>query len=215
VTLRGRLWDFNLPPRSGLIRGQRALDYIDKTLGHRTFSDLEVPLHIVAADIISGEEVVLDSDSEAEADNGSVAKAVRASISIIGVFSPASVGGRYLIDGGAVNPVPTSVLAQKGANIIIASNVISGLEEQARRRREREEESPPNFLGVVMNMMGIMEREIIKTRMMAVDVVISPKVEIYSSMEYDKAEAFIRLGEEAAREEIGRVKELISPRRRE
>jgi NTE family protein len=206
VALRGRLWDFNLPPRSGLIRGQRALDYIDKTLGHRTFPDLRTPFYIVAADIISGEEVIFDS--------GSVAEAVRASISIIGIFSPASVGGRYLIDGGAVNPVPTGILAQKGADIIIASSVISGLEEQARRQRERKEESSPNFLGVVMNMMGIMEREIIKTKMMPMDVVINPRVGIYSSMEYDKAAEFIRLGEEAAQEEIGRIKELISPRQR-
>jgi NTE family protein len=207
VALSGWLWDFNLPPRSGLIRGQRAQDYIDKTLGHKTFSDLQIPLYIVAADVISGEEVIFDSES--------VAEAVRASISIIGVFSPAFVRGRYLIDGGAVNPVPTSVLAQKGADIIIASNVISSLEEQARRRREGNEKSPPNFLGVVMNMMGIMEREIIKTNMTPVDVVINPRVEIYSSMEYDKAEEFIRLGEEAAREEIGRIKELVNPKRRE
>jgi len=65
-----------------------------------------------------------------------------------------------------------------------------------------------------MNMMGIMEREIIKTKMMPMDVVINPRVGIYSSMEYDKAAEFIRLGEEAAQEEIGRIKELISPRQR-
>ncbi len=205
VDLKGRLWDFNLPPRSGLIRGQRTLDYLDKTLGHKTFSDLKVPLYIVAADVISGEEIIFDS--------GSVAEAVRASISVIGVFSPAFVRGRYLIDGAAANPVPTGTLAQKGADIIIASNAISGLEEQARRQREKKEESPPNFLGVVMNMMGIMEREIIKTKMMPVDVVINPKVGIYGLMEFDKAKELIRLGEEAAQEEIGRVKELISPRR--
>jgi predicted acylesterase/phospholipase RssA/CRP-like cAMP-binding protein len=206
VDLRGRLWDFNLPPRSGLIRGQRTLDYIDKILGHKTFSDLKVPLYIMAADVISGEEVTLDS--------GSVAEAVRASISVIGIFSPAFVQERHLIDGGAVNPVPTGILAQKGADIIIASNVISGLEEQARRRREKKEESSPNFLGVVMNMMGIMEREIIKTKMMPVDVVINPRVGIYSFMEFDKAEEIIRLGEEAAQQEIGRIKEMISLRQK-
>lgn len=208
VALRGRLWDFNIPPRSGLICGQRALDYIDKTLGHKTFSDLKVPLYIAAADVISGEEVIFES--------GSVAEAVRASISVIGVFSPAFVWGRYLIDGGAVNPVPTDILAQKGADIIIASSVISSLEEQARRRQEKEkkEKSSPNFLGVVMNMMGLMEWEIIKTKMMPVDVIINPRVGIYGFMEYDKAEEFILLGEEAAQEEIGRIKELISLRRR-
>jgi NTE family protein len=206
VNLRGRLWDFNLPPRSGLIRGQRTLGYIDKTLGQKTFSDLKIPLYIVAADVISGEEVIFES--------GSVAEAVRASISVIGVFSPAFVQGRYLIDGSVANPVPTGILAQNDADIVIASSVISGLEEQAHHRRERKEDSPPNFLGVVMNMMGIMEREIIKTKMMPVDVVINPKVGIYSLMEFDKAKELIHLGEEAAQEEIGRIRELISPRRR-
>jgi NTE family protein len=205
VDLRGWLWDFNLPPRSGLIRGQRTLNYIDKTLGYKTFSDLKVPLYIVAADILSGEEVIFDS--------GSVAEAVRASLSVISVFSPAFVQGRYLIDGGAVNPVPTDILAQKDADIIIASSVISSLEEQAHYRRARKGGSSPNFLEVVMNMMGIMEREIIKTKMMPVDVVINPRVGIYSFIEFDKAQGLIRLGEEAAQEEIGRIKELISPRR--
>jgi predicted acylesterase/phospholipase RssA/CRP-like cAMP-binding protein len=205
VNLRGWLWDFNLPPRSGLIRGQRTLDYIDKTLGYKTFSDLKVPLYIVAADILSGEEVIFDS--------GSVAEAVRASLSVIGVLSPAFVQGRYLIDGGAVNPVPTDILAQKDADIIIASSVISSLEEQAHYRQAKKGESSPNFLEVVMNMMGIMEREIIKTKMMPVDVVINPRVGIYSFIEFDKAKDLIRLGEEAAQEEIGRMKELISPRR--
>jgi predicted acylesterase/phospholipase RssA/CRP-like cAMP-binding protein len=205
VNLRGWLWDFNLPPRSGLIRGQRTLDYIDKTLGYKTFSDLKVPLYIVAADILSGEEVIFDS--------GSVAEAVRASLSVIGVLSPAFVQGRYLIDGGAVNPVPTDILAQKDADIIIASSVISSLEEQAHYRQAKKGESSPNFLEVVMNMMGIMEREIIKTKMMPVDVVINPRVGIYSFIEFDKAKDLIRLGEEAAQEEIGRMKELVSPRR--
>ena len=205
VNLRGWLWDFNLPPRSGLIRGQRTLDYIDKTLGYKTFSDLKVPLYIVAADILSGEEVIFDS--------GSVAEAVRASLSVIGVLSPAFVQGRYLIDGGAVNPVPTDILAQKDADIIIASSVISSLGEQAHYRRARKGESSPNFLRAVTNMMGIMEREIIKTKMTPVDVVINPRVGIYSFIEFDKAKGLIRLGEEAAQEEIGRIKDLISPRR--
>jgi hypothetical protein len=46
-----------------------------------------------------------------------------------------------------------------------------------------------------------------------VDVVINPRVGIYSFIEFDKAKGLIRLGEEAAQEEIGRIKELISPRR--
>ena len=62
---------------------------------------------------------------------GPVAEAVRASISIPGLFEPFFTPGSYYVDGGAVNPVPCSVLAQHGANIIIAVNVTAEPERVA------------------------------------------------------------------------------------
>lgn len=59
-------------------------------------------------------------------------------------------------------------------------------------------------------MMAIMEREIVKTRMSPVDVLIKPKVEIYTSMDYDKADEFLRLGKEAAEEELALIKKLVA-----
>jgi predicted acylesterase/phospholipase RssA len=59
-------------------------------------------------------------------------------------------------------------------------------------------------------MMAIMEREIVKTRMNPVDVLIRPRVEIYTSMDYDKAEDFIRLGREAAERELPLLQNLLS-----
>jgi hypothetical protein len=59
-------------------------------------------------------------------------------------------------------------------------------------------------------MMAIMEREIVKTRMNPVDVLIRPRVEIYTSMDYDKAEDFIRLGREAAERELPLLQTLLS-----
>jgi len=153
--------------------------------------------------VLSGEEIVFDQ--------GPLAEAVRASVGIIGIFSPYRLQGHYLIDGGAVNPVPASVLAEKGANIIIASNVIPSLEEERLRGREsiyRKKEM--NFLGVLGNMMSIMEREIVKTRMSAVDVLIKPQVEVYTAMDYDKAESFIELGREAARQQLPVLEKLIN-----
>ncbi|NTW03452.1 MAG: hypothetical protein HGA19_19620, partial [Oscillochloris sp.] len=70
--------------------------------------------YIVATDLISGEEIVFD--------RGPVAEAVRASMSVIGVFEPAAIAGRFLIDGGSVNPVPTQLLADKGMSIIMISS---------------------------------------------------------------------------------------------
>jgi hypothetical protein len=59
-------------------------------------------------------------------------------------------------------------------------------------------------------MMAIMEREIIKTRMNPVDVLIQPRVEIYTSMDYDKADNFVQLGREAAELELPNLKNLLN-----
>ncbi|MBW2740987.1 MAG: patatin-like phospholipase family protein, partial [Deltaproteobacteria bacterium] len=53
-------------------------------------------------------------------EKGNVSKAVRASISIPGIFNPVNLNGRWLVDGGLLNPVPVDVLIQKGADIVIA-----------------------------------------------------------------------------------------------
>ena len=66
-------WDFNIPPRTGIAKGRKARDrVIDRSLAGRTFEDLKIPLCIVAADILTGDQVVFDS--------GSLADAIRASL---------------------------------------------------------------------------------------------------------------------------------------
>jgi NTE family protein len=122
---------------------------------------------------------------------------------MIGIFSPYQLNGHYLIDGGAVNPVPASILVEKGADFIIASSVIPSIEEErARGQAATRRQEKPSFLGVLSSMMAIMEREIVKTRMSAVDVLIKPKVEILTAMDYDEAEVFLQLGREATEKEL-------------
>ncbi len=200
IRVRNGLWDFHLPPRSGLIKGQRMVDFLNKVLNGATFADLRIPFFVVAADVLTGEEVIFQE--------GPLAAAIRASTSMVGIFSPAAVNGRYLIDGGAVNPVPCSVLADRGAELIIASSVIAPLREQTERRRNGQ--GMPNFLGVVSNMMSLMEAEIIKTRMTPADVLIQPDIARYDTMDFGKAEELIRLGEEAARREMDKIRHLLN-----
>ncbi len=204
IDFKSGLWDpkFNLP-WNGLIKGNATLKYLDKQFNQATFADTKVPFYVVAADVFSGEQVVFES--------GPLAEAVRASIGIIGIFSPYTLHGHYLIDGGAVNPLPASVLAEKGANIIIASSVIPSIEEErARGRKNVARPAHPNFFGVLTSMMAIMEREIVKTRLSPVDVLIKPRVEVYTGMDYEKADDFIRLGREAALRELPALQKLLS-----
>ncbi len=100
-------------PRSGLISGNRAEKILNSiALQDKTFDDLKIPFAAVATDIKTGAKVILNQ--------GSVIKAVRASFSIPGIFTPVKYQDYYLVDGGVVDPVPVDVVQKMGANIIIA-----------------------------------------------------------------------------------------------
>ncbi len=201
------LWDFQIPPRSGLIKGEKARRYLaEKWFNHKTFEDLTISLRVVAADVVTGEEVIFDS--------GPIADAVRASISIMGVFQPAHVNGRYLIDGGAVNPVPITVAA-KEADIIIASSVIVSLADRAHRKAMLSSGRLPSILGIVLGAQEIMEAGIVESRMGRVDVLIQPDVADLGGMEYDRWEEFIKRGYEAAQRYVDDIQRLLAASRQQ
>jgi NTE family protein len=99
-------------PRSGLLKGERLQRFLDDLIGVGQIADLPLPFAAVAVDLLSCEEVVLRS--------GRVAEAIRASISLPGIFTPVCREGRYLVDGGLVNPLPVSVARALGADVVIA-----------------------------------------------------------------------------------------------
>lgn len=108
----GELWrqgfDFGLH-RGALIHGQRLSSWLDrKFFFGATFADLQVPVAIACTDLVSGELVVLRS--------GSLAEAVRASCALPGLFAPVVVGGRTLIDGGFLEPIPFRALGDGGSD---------------------------------------------------------------------------------------------------
>lgn len=79
---------------------------------NKSFSDTEIPFAVVAADLQTGERVILTE--------GELYKAVAASAAIPGTFSPVEHQGHYLIDGGVIDKVPVSVVMEMGADVVIA-----------------------------------------------------------------------------------------------
>ena len=102
-------------PRSGLISGSRALERLSGVLGDWQIEDLTIPFAAVAVDLITGEEVLIRE--------GRVIDAIRASISIPGIFVPHRMGRRLLVDGALRNPVPVSALEEMGSDVRIAVNL--------------------------------------------------------------------------------------------
>jgi len=110
--------------KKGFIHGEKIKELLCSVIGDIEFKDLKIPLRVIATDVITGKEVVIDS--------GSVTEAVRASISIPVIFTPVKFENKFLVDGSIVNPVPVDIVRNMGAEFIIACNVIP--EPQKRRR---------------------------------------------------------------------------------
>jgi len=90
-------------------------EFLKTIFGDSTFNDLKIPFTAVSTDIISGKAVRLNE--------GDLLSAIRASISIPVIFSPVSLNGLLLIDGGLTNPIPVDVLKDYGITKIIAVNL--------------------------------------------------------------------------------------------
>ncbi len=99
-------------PKSGLIDGAKVSELVRTHIHTHTIEKLPKFFAAVATDILSGEEVIIRT--------GDVIEAVRASISVPGIFTPVRSNGRTLVDGGLTNPVPVSVARSMGADIVIA-----------------------------------------------------------------------------------------------
>lgn len=96
----------------GIFTGNNAIEWLSGLIGRETFDDLDIPFVALATDVDTGESVVLR--------DGPVSSAVRASISIPGLFTPIHRDGRILVDGGLVDPLPVAAARDLGAGFVIA-----------------------------------------------------------------------------------------------
>jgi NTE family protein len=100
---------------SGLISGGRLAARLEDAIGKTLIEQLPVRFAAIATEVGTGHEVWLA--------RGSLARALRASYALPGIFPPVSLGGRWLVDGALVNPVPVSVARAFGARVVIAVNL--------------------------------------------------------------------------------------------
>lgn len=104
--------------RKSLLSTRALRRYTAKVIGDRMLEEFEIPLAAVATDVETREEVVYR--------RGSAVTALLASTAVPGVFPAVRVGGRTLVDGGIVNPLPTTAVAGLGADVVVAVRLVSG-----------------------------------------------------------------------------------------
>lgn len=194
--------DNKLKLSPGLLQGQRIVAMFERETvavsGIHEFDHLPIPFRAVATDLNTGEAVVLDS--------GSLAFAMRASMSLPGIFQPALLGGRVLLDGGLVNQVPIDVIHEMGADIVIAVDVGTPLEklnEQA------------SLLQVISQISGMMTvgntRRQVDTLTDRDIVIVPPLGDIVGTADFSKAKEALAIGHQAAVAARSRLASLSIP----
>ncbi|OGY88063.1 MAG: hypothetical protein A2233_04595 [Candidatus Kerfeldbacteria bacterium RIFOXYA2_FULL_38_24] len=101
--------------KGGLIKGKKIEAFLQQWFGNTIFENTKIPTTVVAADLVSGKEVLFAT--------GPITTAVRASMAIPFIFAPVHYQNMILVDGGIVNPVPDDVVRKMGADVVIAINL--------------------------------------------------------------------------------------------
>jgi len=185
----------------GLVQGQK----IDFVLSELTlpvalvdnFDKLAIPFRAVAADIVTGEQVVLGS--------GSLATAIRASMSIAAAMAPVIIDGRMLVDGGIAANLPISVVRQMGADIVIAVDISTPLQSQ---------DEIGSVLSITGQLSGFLTRRNVELEIATLtetDVFIEPELGDIETADFDRIKEAVPTGRKAALENLDRLQELAFP----
>jgi NTE family protein len=146
-----------------------------------SFDELPTPFRALACDLVAAQLVVLDS--------GSLTSAMRATMSLPGVFPPVERDGKVLVDGGALNNVPADVVRAMGADVVIAIHVGYMGDTRVVNR---------SITGLMGQTVDIMMQSGTRTAMKAADIVINPHLERFASLDYRRSAELEAEGYKAA-----------------
>jgi NTE family protein len=179
----------------GLLSNAPMGKFLERHLPVNRFEDLTIPFAAVAFDLEQGCEVVLK-------DSGDLLFAIRASCAVPGVFAPLREnGGRLLVDGGVITPMPSEVVKMMGADVVIAVDLIAC---GATFRH-----TPRTAFGMMFQSAMALLRAASRNQNYRAEVVIEPRIAHLRPDEIKKRDEFIALGREIALEKIDEIKSLM------
>lgn len=184
--------------RSGLVDDELIWQRLNRAYGDCTFADTKTPLHLVATDFYSGEQVVLTQ--------GRLVDALRASIAIPMIFPPWEVDGALLTDGAVSDPLPVDVAIKEGAHIILAM----GFELSLRGRMR-------SFNAVQTHLNAIYINNLLRASFSFYNAVHHAEIislwpdfeEDIGSFDVDKIPHIIAMGEKSAEEHLPYLQRLL------
>jgi NTE family protein len=211
--LRRSLLDFGLP-EVALLHGDRKRDAIRAEVGERDVRDLPLPFWAVAADLVSGREVVLGS--------GPLWRALDATSAIPTVFPPVVVGEHVLVDGWVVNPLPADVLRREGADIVIAVDTSAGVDPTMRLDTGGgttgvlglisglfDRLANPAIVRIALRAMEVGGRERTLANLALVDAAVQPDLGAFSVADARQLDEIVARGEEAAEAALPAIRTVM------
>ncbi|MGI8926462.1 MAG: patatin-like phospholipase family protein [Tepidiformaceae bacterium] len=164
----------------------------------QTFERLRIPLAITAVDLYRAAEVVFRS--------GDIAVAIVASMAIPGIFRPVRVGGRLLVDGGLLNPLPIATVAALGADVVIAVKLATPLQQVRTRNSFR---APP-IVETIHSAFEVMQWHAGRERAANADVTIEPLFTGPTGLrDFSRGDEFIAAGRAAAEAALPAIRRLL------
>ena len=173
------------------LKGYTVQSLIDDMLGEKTFADTAIPFAAVATDLTSGEEVDISS--------GKLSVALAASSAIPPFFRPVEFEGRRLIDGAYVNAVPSDLVKNMGADVVISIN-LSSADSNAQSVAT---------LGGFYKTHGVKVGDRLKKGRTNSDLMLEPALTDFLSTNVDKIDEMYYIGYTCAKERIEEIKSLL------
>ena len=216
------------PFGESLIKDKDINNVLQSVLGDADFKDCKIPFYCVAVDLESGKEVILDS--------GKLWEACRASSAIPFIFTPVFLNSQYMVDGGILNNVPVDVLKERVPDIDITIGIelgsmtsrqyISGIVWKKYYSKPKAFKLAPGFFAklkmnttlmahVMLRAIDIMREQTQEARFAASkpDIIIRPKTEDISLLDFDRYREAVQAGIDAAEEAVPAILELIEKKK--
>jgi NTE family protein len=180
--------------RMGMASNERLEDLLRRLTPARFFSEMKIPLGIVATDVISGESVHFTE--------GEIGPALRASCAYPGLFLPVEHRGRILVDGFLTEAVPAQAVEKMGAELVISVHLEPGLIQA----------KPRNTIEVISRSFSIIQTSALQPWRAATDVLIEPDVHHILWDEFVKTPELVFAGESAARAAMPKIQAAMEGR---
>jgi NTE family protein len=188
--------------RRSLMSTRSLRRFVATNIGDGLIEEQPIPIAIVTADLVTGEEVVLR--------RGSVSEALFAAMAVPGIYPPVRLGSRVLVDGGVLDPVPTGIAARMGAGIVIGVKLSGGpgtiqLDEIA----SEGDAHIPSVVGTILRAIELVQTHVSRDLEQTSTVVVTPEIGAGTLRNFKSGRRFIEAGDAAIEQALPRLQAAV------